>query len=209
MKKLLFLMAFLTMVISTYAQTSGGLKAGLNLSSYNGYPGTVKLKPGFHVGGYLSIGLSEKLSFQPELLFSTAGAKAEEHESGVGFSYEITDKLAYLSIPLSLQYSFGKFNLHAGPQVSFLMSAKEEYTESYFDGVDTFTESGEDDIKEHLKGVDMGLNFGAGYSFGKLGVTARYSLGLSNISEEAEEEAYKLSNYAFQFSVLYKLFGKE
>ena|SRR5688572_23372575 len=205
MKKLLLLIAGLAMVIASHAQTTGGLKAGLNLTNFGGDGAEdSKSRPGFHIGGYMNIGLNEKLSFQPELLFSTAGAKTEE--KGPDFSFESTAKLSYLSIPLSLQYSFGSFNIHAGPQLSFLMSAKYEFTDSYTDtNGTTTTESGEDDVKEYLKGVDLGLNFGAGYSFGKLGVTARYSLGMANISDEGESN---LTNKTIQFSVMYKLFGQ-
>lgn len=205
MRKLLLLIACVTIVSASYGQISAGLKTGLNLSTFGGYPGTAKYKPGLHFGVYMNIALNEKWSLQPEVLINTVGSKTEEKHPD--YSFEGTSKLSYLSVPLSLQYSVGNFNIHVGPQLSFLLSAKEEYTISSTDSGVTLTESFEDDTKEYLKSVDLGLNFGAGFRFGKLGINARYSLGLSNISDEAEEDDYKLSNNSIQLSVLYRVFG--
>lgn len=91
------------------------------------------------------------------------------------------------------------FSLQAGPQVSFLLSAKNK-GDLNFDGD---SESYDEDIKDDLKGTDFGLNFGAAYSFAKLNVTFRYSLGLSNIADDGD-----LKNNNIQISLGYKLFGE-
>jgi hypothetical protein len=191
MKKLLLsLVIVLASVAAVQAQMSGGVKAGLNLSNLGGDADGYDMRPSFHLGGYVNIGLTDKLSFQPELLYNSIGAKYE------GGDAEGTLKLSYISLPLDLQYSFGKFNVHAGPQVSFLASAKDKWEEG--------SDSGEDDIKEAFKGIDLGLNIGFGLNFGKLDVGARYTAGLSNIIDEGDA---KVTNNVIQLSVGYRLFG--
>lgn len=205
MKKLSILIIVSTIAFASNAQVSGGAKAGMNLSTFRGYPGDAGLRPGFHLGAYLNFAFNEKLSFQPELLFNSAGTKIDDKE--FDYTYKSTIKLSYLSLPMSLQYSLGRFNIHAGPQVSLLLAGKEDYTISYFENGLTYTESYNEDVKDVLKSVDLGLNFGAGVSFGKVGMSARYSMGLVAISDEADDYDYQLTNSAFQFSVLYKLIG--
>jgi hypothetical protein len=206
MQKLFLLTAVFTVVITAHAQISGGLKAGLNLSTFGGDVQDAKIKSGFHLGGYMNIGLNKKLSFQPELLISTAGAKVEVNRPG--FSLESITRLTYLSVPLSFQYSFGDFNVHVGPQLSFIMSDKAEYTTTYIDSNgNTVEEVGEG--WGFLKDVDLGLNFGVGFNFGRLGASARYSLGLINVGDPAVsgDGASKITNNVIQISAMYKLFG--
>jgi hypothetical protein len=206
MKKLLLsIVVLLAVVAGAQAQISGGLKAGLNLASLGGDYEDAKMRPSIHVGGYVNIGLTEKLSFQPELLFNSIGAKykGSENDGNDTYSWEGTTKLSYISLPLNLQYSFGKFNVHLGPQISFLASAKDKWEESGPDGSD----SGEDDIKDGLKGIDLGLNIGLGLNFGKVDVSARYTAGLSNIADVDDDADYKVTNNVIQLSVGYRLFG--
>jgi hypothetical protein len=213
MKKLFLSLAIVvTALAASHAQVSGGLKAGLNLATWGADAEDAKIRPSLHVGGYLNLGLTEQLSFQPELLYNSVGAKFEGSESqgGNSYSYESTVKVSYISLPLNLQYSFGNFNVHLGPQVSFLASAKEESEETITFGGVKETESSDEDIKEFMKGTDFGLNFGFGLKFNKLDVTARYSLGLTNISDDEDnDDDSKITNNVIQVSLGYRLFGGE
>ena len=83
------------------------------------------------------------------------------------------------------------FSLELGPQVGFLLSAKEE-----FDG------ESDEDIKDFIKGTDFGVNFGIGYQMETgLNFGARYNLGLSDIPEDSGGDSIK--NGVFQISVGY------
>lgn len=85
------------------------------------------------------------------------------------------------------------FSFNAGPQVGFLASAK---AKAEAQGV-----SAEEDIKDQLKGIDFGLNFGVGYDLPLgLGVDLRYNLGLSNVFDTDEAEA---KNGVLQFTASY------
>ncbi|HEY8511621.1 MAG TPA: outer membrane beta-barrel protein, partial [Cyclobacteriaceae bacterium] len=101
----------------------GGIKAGLNLSNITGDVEGTSMRTAFHVGGFLNFSFSDALSLQPELLYNSVGAKMSEfyEEEEVEVEVEGTQVLNYLSIPINLIYSFGNFNVQAGPQVSFLM----------------------------------------------------------------------------------------
>lgn len=179
--------------ITTFAQgVSGGIKGGLNFSSLGGddFDGA-KMKTGYHVGGYVNIALAEALSLQPELLYNIMGAKYSESGSDLKLN------LNYISIPVMFIYSFGSFNVQAGPQVSFLSGAKLRF-EDGGNSVDI-------DIKDQFKNSDIGLNIGLGANFGKVNAAARYYLGFSNVADDDSADG---KNSAIQLSIGFKLFGE-
>ena len=178
-----------------------GAKAGLNLSTVNGDDlDDAKSLIGFHLGAVAEISIADKFSFQPELLFSTQGAKAEGGD--VDYSYEQKTKLNYLIIPLMAKFYLVKgLSVEAGPQVGFLMSAKAEGEETDSFGGVTETFEYDEDIKDDIKGTDIGINVGAGYKLDSgLFFNARYNIGLSNISEYDNGD---IKNGVFQFSIGY------
>jgi hypothetical protein len=178
----------------------GGIKAGLNLSNITGDVEGTSMRTAFHVGGFLNFSFSDALSLQPELLYNSVGAKMSEfyEEEEVEVEVEGTQVLNYLSIPINLIYSFGNFNVQAGPQVSFLMSAKQK---ADFMGI-----SLDVDNKEAFKSLDLGLNLGLGASFGKLHASARYFIGLTDVPDAEGDFSAKNSN--IQLSLGYTLFGE-
>ena len=159
-----------------------GAKAGLNLSTFTGDISDfadVKSKAGFHIGGFAEFKLTDKFSIQPELLYSTQGAKTEfSYVDDMGYTYEDENlKFDYLVLPIMAKYYvIQNLSVEAGPQIGFLLSAKNEYdARSSFFGED-LSESGEIDIKDNYKGIDFGFNFGAGYEFTEnIFVQARYN----------------------------------
>jgi len=195
MKKVLFILAIaIAATGSVNAQdVKIGAKVGLNLANITGdFDGDdLDAKTGFNLGVFAEISLSDKLIFQPELLFSTQGAKSEE----TNYNYSL--KLNYLNIPLMIKYAVtDKFALELGPQVGFLLSANEEET---FNGE---TASDEEDVKDYFKSIDFGLNFGASFDVSeKIIIGARYNLGLSNISDI---EDINVKNSLFSLSVGYR-----
>ena len=190
--KFYFTLALATILMtgSTFAQHANiGFKAGLNsynISSNNG-GFSYNSKLGLNIGMFGHIHLDKQLAFQPELVYSSQGAKYTN--SGT----ETTINLDYINVPLLLQYMFENgFRLEAGPQVGFLVSAKSK------------TNNATTDIKSSIKGIDFGLGLGLGYVDPKsgFGVDARYNLGLSNINENTSS---KSTNAGFQFGVFYLL----
>ena len=191
MKKLLLTAVIAVISIVSINAQEFGAKAGVNFASLNGdedFDG----RTSFFVGGVVEFEISESFSIQPELLYSSQGAKSSFSEEG--FDFESTIKLDYLNIPIMAKYYVTEgLSIEAGPQVGFLLSAKAEVKE---DG-----ESDSEDIKDELKSVDFGLNFGLGYKLDSgLNFGARYNLGLSNVPDEGD---FDLKNGVFQIAVGY------
>jgi len=133
-----------------------GAKAGLNFAIITG-ENTTDIISDFNVGLLAEIPISEKISFQPELMYS-----------GQGSSSVI---LSYINVPLIGKYYVVKgLSLEAGPQIGFLLTAENEDTDT--------------DVKNLFKTLDVGLNVGIGYKLNNgLFFNARYNLGITNISD--------------------------
>lgn len=171
MKKIvLSLVAILAFGFVNAQQTRFGVKGGLNLTSFSGgnyYD--AKSLVGFQVGAFAEIKIIERLAIQPEVLFSTQGAKLDAGAFG-----DFDTKLNYINVPVLAKFFITKqFTVEAGPQLGFLVSAKREGR----------------DAKDFYKSVDTGFNFGAGYNFtDNVSVNLRYTVGLSNIGDYETED---------------------
>ncbi len=156
-----------------------GIKGGLNLYTISGdNDGSNEYKPSFHIGLLGHIHLADNFALQPELVFSGQGAKYGDDQKL---------DLNYVNVPLLFQYMFDNgFRLQAGPQVGFLVSADADGT----------------DVKDNLKGTDVGLGIGASYvnPTSNFGFDARYNHGLTNINEDDNIDSF---NRGFQLGVFY------
>lgn len=206
MKKIILSSLFVLAVSFTYAQKAEfGIKGGLNSSDFNGDTDGVDLKSriGFNVGAFVSIQLAEKIILQPEILYSTQGAKAENVTAPIDdmlFTGDIKFNLSYINVPVMIKYYVSdKFNFEAGPQIGFLTSAK---TSTKLDG---FDQTFEEDVKDSFESVDFGLNLGAGYDFSKkFSAGIRYNFGLSNVAKTESGDTDEINNSVFSLSVGYK-----
>ncbi|MCV9934169.1 PorT family protein [Flavobacterium sp. LS1R47] len=203
MKKItLSIVAVLAFGFANAQEVKFGVKGGINLSTLTGDMEDASSKVGFQVGGFAEIKLSDKFSVQPELLYSTQGAKEKSNVFDADamelVSADFTTKLAYINVPVMAKYYVAeKFSLEAGPQIGFLVSAKGKMSGG--------GDSQEEDIKDFYKSIDFGVNFGAGYDFTEnLSAGVRYNLGLSNILENEAGDNFKNKNSVFSLSVGYK-----
>lgn len=166
MKKIIFAaVAVLTFGFANAQETKFGVKAALNITSFaGGNYYDAKSLVGYQIGGFAEIKIIERLAIQPEILFSTQGANLEYGNEG-----DFDTKLNYINVPvLAKFYITKKFTVEGGPQIGFLVSAKE---------------AGHD-AKDYYKSTDYGFNFGAGYNFtDNLSVGLRYTVGLSNVGD--------------------------
>jgi|TARA_B110000503_G_C6899012_1_gene309914 opacity protein-like surface antigen len=202
MKKVLFIavVALFGLGNVNAQEVKFGTKVGLNVSNFTGDTEGFDSKIGFNLGAYAEISLSDKLTFQPELLFSTQGASSED--SFENETFKLTIKANYLNIPLMMKYGLtDKFALEFGPQLGFLLSAKGK-AEGTFDGQAI---SEEEDLKDFFKSIDFGLNFGASFDVAEnIMIGARYNLGLSNIMDEEDSGDDKVQNAVFSLAVGYR-----
>lgn len=187
--KVLMLAAFAFLAMNVNGQDlKFGVKAGLNMSNFGGDLNT-KSKMGIHIGGFAQYGINDALFLQPEVLFSTEGAKDNDNDGKLM-------SLTYLNIPVMVGYKIGAvkgLSLEVGPQLGFLMGAK-------YDGE---TDMGNGDkFKDYFKSTNFSLNLGAGYEVTEnIGVGLRYSIGMSGISDDSDT---KIKQNNFQISVGYK-----
>lgn len=190
----------------TYAQKAEfGIKGGLNSSNFSGDTEGMDFKSriGFNVGAFAAIELSEKITLQPEILFSTQGAKVENvtaDVNGENYTADINFNLSYINIPVMFKYYVAdKFNFEAGPQIGFLTSAE---TSTKLDG---YSQTVDQDAKDYFESVDFGFNLGAGYDFTKnISAGIRYNIGLSNVLKTQPGDDSESQNSVFSISVGYK-----
>ena len=182
MKKLILSLAVITIATMTAnAQVGFGAKAGLNLATLSGSDASniagKSMQAGANFGAIVQIPVSGMFSVNPELVFSMQGVK---FDGG-------SDKLNYLNIPVMAHIGFnGGFFVEGGPQVGFLMSAKEKDA------------SGSTDIKEFLNSTDFSLGLGAGFqSQSGFGGNARVNIGLSSIDKGTPKA--KINNMSLNY----------
>ncbi|NIJ52752.1 porin family protein [Dyadobacter arcticus] len=162
MKKLLFAVALFFSVQAASAQTfSIGPKAGLNISNYTGGDIESDALVGYHLGGVLNYGFGKAFSIQPEVLFSTQGAKVDNGGTKSDF------KISYVTIPVMFKFkSNGGFYFEVGPQAGFRTS----------------TDIPDQTINNFAKNLDLAGAVGIGYQSPiGLGVGVRYVAGVSKV----------------------------
>lgn len=178
-----------------------GLKGGVNLANIVGDVENADMRTSFHVGGVAEIPLAQDFFFGPEVLYSSQGAKSSTSEEILGetFSSDISLKLDYIQVPLMFKYYVAdNFSLDLGPQLGFLMSAKQDF-ETNSAGI---TDSGTIDVKDSTSGFDYGLNVGLGYRLESgLFFQGRYNIGLANIYDFSDDDDAKAQNSVIQVSL--------
>ncbi len=187
MKKILIL-SFLAFSFSNLqAQTppSFGLKVGANASNLVVKDGTsMDYINGIHLGGLVHVHLSRQWAIQPELVFSSQG--------GSRTAGSLTNKfvLNYVNVPVLFQYMFDNgFRLQAGPQLGFLVSAKNK------------SKGLEADEKNDFKSTDVSFPIGLGYLFDSgFGIDGRWVPGISQINKTGNAT----TNNVFQLGLFYQ-----
>lgn len=158
-----------------------GIKAGFNLTSLHGkekgaYKDLESLKT-YHAGAYAQFRISDKFSFQPEILFSRKGFKAQSFDPMNGQPSGIKEetRLNYLQVPLLLVYNItDNISVHAGPQHSTIMSIRYQGQEH--------------DVSNAAFGkLEYGVVGGIEARIGPARLGARYDLGLSDIYNNIQD----------------------
>ena len=218
MKKLTFLLGLLlACLVQVQAQKiSGGIKAGVNGTTWGGdavqsvqealnVNSSLSIGPpkaGFHVGGFLSIPLSEHVLIEPGLYYSTKGLRAEQtfnQNSFLKLRTQIRNEAHYLDLPVVAKVTLGQgFQIFAGPQVSYLLANKVR-AEAGILGVSYEQDF---DWNQGLRKVDFGLTGGVGYQFiNGVQLSLGYDHGLTTLDQgKSNLDAY---NRAVKFSVGY------
>jgi len=169
---LLFLAAILS-INNLQAQTTLGLKGGVNFPSWqvsmNGLDINTSKSTKFLVGGFLNYPLNESVSIQPELLYQVMGTKTDTSSI----------EQNYLTIPLLFKFALTDLlSIEAGPQLGILLGAASK--------TDTILS------KKDFKATDFQFVFGGGINLTeKIHAGFRYGYGLSNIMSNSNTSLFE------------------
>lgn len=176
MKKLLVMaILFMAGLANSNAQVlKFGLKAGVNFANLSGtdaegYDGLTS----FHFGAVGEIKVFQNFAIQPEVLYSSQGAKSDAFDD---------IKYDYITVPVLAKFYLitDKLSLEAGPQFSFLVN----------DNVDETIET---------ESFDFAAVGGLGFNFSKhVFAQARYVVGLTDTTKDAD-----VKNAVIQLSIGY------
>lgn len=202
MKKLLLTAVIACSGLSLFAQTNStvstspvsfGIRAGVNLSKSTGdAPAGVSTKSllGLNAGVFANFHLSESFGIQPELAWSTLGDKTEGNIPGLG-NAKYKTVLNYLTLPVLAKYTFtgSGFSLYAGPQVGFLLSAKQKSGDV----------SG--DVKDSFKSTDFAGVAGAEFEFPNtpFNISGRYQFGLTKVLEAGSDSKINAATFTLGY----------
>ncbi|MDR5592019.1 porin family protein [Christiangramia sp. SM2212] len=183
LKKLCIAGLFMTFSTIIYSQDiSFGPKLGLNYSNISGHQ-TDGFSPriGFNAGFMAEFSLTDKFSIQPEVLYSTQGADAEDDYFAY---YEILQlgnvqvKTDYINVPVLAEYYITpNLSVQLGPQVGFLVNSALELDLEY-EGEQEFRSNG---LENQLHKVDFAISGGFEYALDSgIFFDIRYNLGMTD-----------------------------
>ncbi len=188
--KLSLVVLALVLSQAVFSQFHFGVKAGANVTKLDGHSFKDKFEYGYHVGGFIQIGIGNKFSIQPEVLFNQYSTTVDSNYRNIYQDVFSSDqrkvKLNYLSIPLLLNYKLlGNFlSLQAGPQFSILMDQNKTFLQN---GGKAFADG------------DFSMVGGVQLKISAIRVTGRYVIGLKNINDIDNKDRWK--NQGFQVSL--------
>jgi hypothetical protein len=148
----------------------GGGSAKVNLSGTTSAQGTEVIpadaQVSFHGGAFARLGGNQRFFVQPEIYFSSIGSQAIFRSTTAGQVREEVEnyRLNRIDLPVLGGLRIGKLRLMVGPVLS--TSATSSTT-----------------VQDKINTATFGFQAGAGLTFGKLNLDARYEGGLSNFSE--------------------------
>jgi len=208
MKRIFLTIGFLTTTFfTTLAQDDSttpqfGVKGGVNFSNIVGDDiDDLDSRTSFNAGVFMEFPITERFSFQPEVLYSGQGFTIMSNDQDNFFDVDenIEYQLSYIQVPLLFKvYLVEGLNIEAGPQFGFKIS-EEIDSEPTNDGGDI--EIDPDD--SYIKDFDTNLAVGAGHKFNNgFFVNARYTYGLTNIfKDDTIFENVDAKNSVWQFGL--------
>ena len=149
---------------SVNGQTAFGLKAGVNIANLSGASHDPRVSA--HGGVFVNRSIAKNFFIEPELLFSGEGVQY----TWAGVQHKWV--LDYIQLPVMLQYyPVSHLYVEVGPQVGFLISAKDKLEGSHAN------------MKSNINSVQVAIGAGLGIkATDNILVYGRYNFGLSDIT---------------------------
>jgi len=202
-----FVFTLISIAVAEAQENRIGVKGGINFANFTGYQQIgQQAKIGINAGLLYELRLNDKISFQPEVLYSSQGTEYRINENQ--FKIFRKTNFSYINVPVVFRYYPIEFiSLEVGPQIGYLIEANEK--------IDVDGESvSKAIITDDYKTLDFSAVFGLTAHL-KMGlfISGRYNLGLSLVDDKSfivREENKIISvmdrkNSVFQISVGYSL----
>jgi len=212
MKKAILTIALITLTISnSFAQESTsndnreklffGLKVGANYSNVYDSESedfVADSKFGLAAGAFVSIPLGKFIGVQPEVLFSQKGFKSSG--TFLGTEYKATRTTNYIDVPLLLAVKPVEFiTILFGPQYSYLMKQKDEFTSG------SFSSSEEEEFtNDNIRKNTFSLIGGADLNFNNFVIGLRSGWDLKNNQGDGSSNTPRYKNMWYQATVGYR-----
>lgn len=225
MKKFILLITMLTITVLGFSQQKKvrfGIHGGINIANINskftysnfGTSYTTDLPfssiIGLTGGVHAEIHLGNNFYLQPELSYSQLGAKNVSSNSDTTISsqqLELKSILHYMVLPVLVKYKLAKTgaSIFVGPQYGYLLGVTNKINST------TINEEDNSNYKSDISGI-----FGAEYYFPiRIGISARYQLGITNIQKPeyfdtstlpqgVVANSISVRNSAFTFTIGYR-----
>ena len=158
-----------------------GIKGGANVNKLTGQSFTDKFSFGYHVGGFIEVGIGNKFSLQPEVFVSqvkqdTSSQFRTIYNNVLGTARSNIE-LNYLNIPLLVGYKVSNIlTIQAGPQYSILMNQNENLLQNG---------------KNAFKQGDFSVLCGVQLVLSKFRLYGRYAVGLNNLNDIDKKDEWK------------------
>jgi hypothetical protein len=210
MKKVIMMIAFVTIAVTNgKAQSttdnrekmSFGLKLGTNYSNVydsDNEDFVADSKFGFAAGAFVVIPFGTFIGIQPEILYSQKGFKS----SGTyfGSTYEMTRTTNFIDVPVLFAVKpIEQVTLLFGPQFSYLMKQKDEFTGGNISSTQQ-QEFDNDDITKNI----LGLTGGADINVDNLVFGLRAGWDIKTNEGDGNSSTPRYKNMWYQATVGYK-----
>ncbi|MFC5283712.1 porin family protein [Pedobacter alpinus] len=208
MKKL-FIAAFALLMIgkvNAQEKSSGlsfGIKGGVSFSNIiktDDSDFKTDYLTGYNAGVFISIPIVDRLSFQPEVMFSQKGYKSER--TGLLNNGTFTQTTNWIEVPILAAINVASgFNLYLGPQISFLTKTTNKYEGDFNSSQQTKYEDDADKFKKSIAGGVLG----AGFDITKnISLNGRYALDFQKNNENGTTETPAFKNQVWQAGLALK-----
>lgn len=189
-------------VSDSRSKLSYGIKAGLNLSNVYDIKSEdfdADSKLGFVTGVFVTIPIGKYLGFHPEILFSQKGYKASGTYLGM-MDYEFTQTSNFIDLPLLISFKPSEmFTVVAGPQYSYLIKQKDEFTSG------DFTDQQEEDFEnDNLRKNTLCLLGGFDINLNQIVLGARAGWDIQNNNGDGTSTDPRYKNVWYQVTLGYR-----
>ncbi|MEO6729332.1 MAG: porin family protein [Candidatus Dojkabacteria bacterium] len=152
---------------------------------------------GFYAGGFVNIPIVDRLSFQPEVLFSQKGYQSQR--IGILGDGTLTQTTNWIDIPVLAKIEAVKgFNIYLGPQISFLTKTTTKYDGTFSSAQQTTYEDDADKFKKSIVGGVLGVGIDLGKS---LSINGRYALDFQKNNEDGTSNTPEFKNQVWQLGL--------